>query len=113
MTDVTKTRQELVNAALANVGAASAGQTPSVEDFDAMDGYIDTVIAALAADVVEIDPEAVPVEIFDPLALLVANAAATWFGSAYSKEVEALHTHRIRVTTRPRPTYSVLPISHV
>lgn len=113
MPGTTKTRQELVNAALAHVGAASAGQTPSVEDFDDMDRFVNTVIDTLKADVVTIDPEEVPNEVFEPLSWLVANAGAAWFGSAYSNDVEKLHTHRIRVTTRSRPTYSVLPISQI
>lgn len=78
----TKTRIDLVNQALSNLGLLAAGQVASAEDFDAMDAYVDPVIAELAnRDLVTVDDDdAIPAEWFLSIATLLADKASNDFG---------------------------------
>jgi hypothetical protein len=78
----TKTRIELIYQALESLGVLAAGQTPAAEDFAAVDGHVDALIATLAArDLVTVDDiDAIPMEWFLSLAVLLADRAANTFG---------------------------------
>lgn len=80
----TKTRRQLVDQALDNLGALPTGQTPSAEDVARMDGYVDPVIEELAEKrIVEVDDlQAIPAAWFLPLSYLLSGAAAAAFGAA-------------------------------
>ena len=116
----TKTRNELVLQALANLGALPAGQTPSAEDFESVDGHVDQTIEALEADeVVTVDNvDAIPTEWFQPLSVILADDAAMEFGlpgvppsPGNPNPVEtAIATLRTRV--RGRPTGQPLRIDY-
>jgi hypothetical protein len=78
----TKTRADLINAALANLGLLAAGQSASAEDFNAVDDHIDGLIASLdKRDIVTVDnADAIPIEWFNALSTLLADQAASEFG---------------------------------
>jgi hypothetical protein len=80
---LTKTRNDLVNQALSNLGKLAAGQTADAEDFDAVDSHVDGTLSRLAIrDIATVtDDDAIPVEWFDPIAVIVADDAAPEFGS--------------------------------
>lgn len=78
----TKTRVDLVTKALANLGVTEAGQPPSFEDASTVDGYVETTLATISAKgIVTIgDDNAIPMEFFQPLAVLLAQDCAHEFG---------------------------------
>jgi hypothetical protein len=114
--NVTRTRNDLIVAALANLGLIQAGQAPEADDVSAIDKYIDGVINELALrGVVTIsDPNAIPAEYFEALAICVADAASAEFGARgqftdarfapYPAGAEA----RLRYMNSGKPTYQVL-----
>lgn len=78
----TKTRAELVQQALADLGVIEAGQASSSEDAETVDGYVDTSLAVLSAKgIVTVgDPDTIPLEFFLPVAILLAQDVAHEFG---------------------------------
>lgn len=78
----TKTRTDLVNKAL-SILIPAAGQNPSAEDYQAMDSYVDPLVAELEQrQIVTVDDtSAIPAEWFLPLAILLANDASMEFGA--------------------------------
>jgi hypothetical protein len=78
----TKTRAELGVKALGNLGIIESGQSPSSEDAETVDGYVESLIDSISArGIVTIgDYDAIPGEFFLPIAVLLADAAANDFG---------------------------------
>src|SRR5690349_19715092 len=78
----TKTRQDLVNQALRNLQVLAAGQTADTEDFDSVNSHVDSMIAQLdARQIVSVpDDQDIPIEWFDPLAIILADESAMEFG---------------------------------
>lgn len=116
----TKTRNELVLQALANLGVLAAGQTPATEDFQSVDGHVEQTIAALDADeIVTVDDvDAIPVEWFQPLSVILADDAAMEFGlpgvPASPSDPHPLDTaiSTLRTRVRGRPTGQTLRIDY-
>jgi hypothetical protein len=116
----TKTRNDLVNQALTNLGVLASGQTASSEDFDAVDNHVDTTLAELdAEDIVTIDDDdEIPAEWFEPIAVLVADNAALAFGlpgvpaSPSSPDPVGAAKDKLRVRTRGKPTGQPLRIDY-
>lgn len=112
----TRTRNDLVNEALANLGILAAGQIAAAEDFEAVDGKVDALVAWLeAVDIIDIDDiDAIPPEWFSSLAVLLADEAALMFGlpgiphAAGSPDPTAVAIDKLRLTTYGRPTYERL-----
>jgi hypothetical protein len=81
-----RTRQDWVNEALMDLGIVAAGQTADAEDFDAVDGKVDGLVAWLEAGPNPIlnfdDPSVIPDEWFNDLAVLLADRACYMFGLA-------------------------------
>lgn len=109
MTDTFKTRADLVERALKSIGALEPGEAPSPEDSDTVDGLIDPLIAQLAADqIVYIgDPDYIELELFLPLARLLANAAGPDFGSPINQEAKVVDEQILRRLSSTKPTYEV------
>jgi hypothetical protein len=112
----TRTRNDLVNEALANLGILAAGQDPAAEDFQAVDGKVDALVAWLeAVDIIDIDDidQIVP-EWFGPLAVLLADEAALMFGlpgvphPQGEPDPTVVAIDKLRLTTYGRPTYERL-----
>lgn len=112
----TRTRNDLVNEALANLGILAAGQTAAAEDFEAVDGKVDALVAWLeAVDIIDIDDiDAIPPEWFGPLAVLLADEAALMFGlpgipsSQSNPQPVQAAIDKLRLTSYGRPTYERL-----
>lgn len=102
----THTRQELVTQALYDLGAAYPGQAAASEDYADVDKFVDGLIAQLASRGIAVvsDDEAIPDEMFRPLALLLANEASAEFGGTF--DVAGAES-RLRQITRSGPTYEV------
>ena len=92
---MSKSRTEIVQRVLRNLGSLPQGQTPSVEESDSIDDLIDPVIADLSARrVITINSisSANPLddEFFLPLAHCIAWAAAPEFGQSNDAALAAL-----------------------
>lgn len=113
---LTRTRNDLVNEALANLGILAAGQNANAEDFEAVDGKVDALVAWLeAVDIIDIDDiDAIPPEWFNPLAVLLADEAALMFGLSGVPSPQGappavpMAIDKLRLTTYGRPTYERL-----
>ena len=113
---LTRTRNDLVNEALANLGILAAGQNAAAEDFEAVDGKIDAMVAWLeAVNIVDVDDiDAIPAEWFNPLAVLLADEAALMFGLSGVPHPQGepdptiVAIDKLRLTTYGRPTYERL-----
>jgi hypothetical protein len=112
----TRTRRDLVNAALANLGILAAGQNANAEDFEAVDNFVDPLVAWLeATDVIDIDDiDAIPLEWFNALAVILADQSALMFGlsgvphPAGEPDPALVAIDQLRLTTYGRPTYERL-----
>jgi hypothetical protein len=110
----TRTRRDLVNEALVNLGILAAGQQPDAEDFEAVDNKFEPLIARLEkSDIIDLDTtvDEIPDELFAPLAVLLADDAALGFGlpgvpaSQSQPAPVQFAIDRIRLVTYARPTY--------
>ena len=106
MSDITKTRADLIERAASELGVLPAGQSLSDEDAATLGALVDPLLQQLSLDdVVEIaDSDAVPVEFFLPLARLLANEASPSFGIAYSLDAKLENERQLRRLTAARPT---------
>jgi hypothetical protein len=110
-----KTREQLVNRALSNIGALPAGQTANTEEYNQVDALVTPVLESLSArDIYYVpDEAAIADEAFIELGHCLAWACAPEFGlhndaalSALSQRAEAL----LKVIQSESPTYKVLEI---
>jgi hypothetical protein len=79
---MSKTRQELIERALLEVGVLAAGQTPSAEDSLVIDQAISPVMSDLATRDIYTwgDPDVFEDDAFEHLGVLLANSRAPTFG---------------------------------
>lgn len=110
----TKTRAELVSKTLANLGVLASGQSPSDEDASAVDDHVDTAFATLSGKgVVSIsDDEAIPLELFGPLADWLAEDAAPDFGRATDRKKQMAAEAEIRKIVYGKPTREPLQVDY-
>jgi len=103
-----KTRLELVNQALSNLGVLAAGQTAAAEDIASVDAFVDGLLRRLALnDIVHIgSANEIDEEYFHPVAILLADAAKAEFGGGAFDTVAA--EGELRRLTRAGPTYERL-----
>jgi hypothetical protein len=106
----TRTRAELVNQALANLGVTDPNEIASAEDYKAVNDHFDTAMAQLSGeDIFTLaDEDDIPLELFGPLADYLAEDSASDFGRAANQQAVQLAKARIRTITRNRPTYQTL-----
>ena len=110
---IVRTRNDLVNQALANLGLLAAGQNAAPEDFALVNPIVDELAAWLeATDIISVDNiDEIPLEWFGPMAALLGDAAAFSFGlpgipaspgvpDPVQGAIDAL-----RLVTYGRPTY--------
>ena len=101
-----KTRAQIQFKVLALLTGGDVGLNPSAEDAENIDGYIDSVVAELASDMIYIpDANALDEDIFVPFCKLVADAAAEEYGGKSNPQIAQLIRNRIRVIKRPAPGY--------
>jgi hypothetical protein len=110
MTDITKTRIELVNEALGILTNLPSGTAFSDEDNATVDSYVDPVIAELAAEEVAYidDADAIPSEIFLSLVAILASRCGPRYGQPRDADGEERNKRAIRKMVAGRPTYEPL-----
>lgn len=113
-TTTTKTRADLVNQALANLGVLAAGQTADTEDYDSVDSHVDQMFASLEArDIASIDDEnEIPAEWFPSLSTLLADDAAAEFGGQSNPGMVLQAENTLRNINRGKPTYRPLRVDY-
>lgn len=79
---MTKTRENLVFACLELLGVAAAGQSPSAEDSQLVNGMVEPTLAKLAAKSIYAygDPDQIEDECFEDLTFILAVVMAPRFG---------------------------------
>ena len=114
MVDIVKTRDQLIQRALKNIGIIEPGEAPSPEDYATVDDLIDPLIAQLAADeIIYIsDPDAIELEYYLPLARLLGNAAGPDFGSAINEQAKAIDEQILRRLSATEPTFETLKVEY-
>lgn len=107
MTDTFKTRDQLIQRALKELGVLLPGEAASAEDYDTVDDLIDPMVAELSAksvyDVNDIDQ--IENEIFVPLSRILANIAGPEFGQAINDDAIKRDEGILRVIGSSRPSY--------
>lgn len=93
-----KSRQQLIERALEEVGVKAAGVTPDAEDVAVIENEIDPVMSDLSTrDVYQWgDPDEFDEDAFVHLALILANSKARVFGGAYDEGVRLRCEARLR-----------------
>jgi hypothetical protein len=106
----TKTRIELVNAAMGKLMVVGSGQSPAAEDQETVDGHVDPLFEQMRDDAIcdVTDEAAIPGAWFDALASLLANISAVDFGIAYSADAKTYWETRLKRLTSTGPTYQRL-----
>ena len=104
---MSKTRQDIQFKTIAILVGGDVGQTPSAEDADTIDGYIDSEVAEMNADGTTYiaDPDDLDDSLFTTFCKLVANAAAEEFGGQSNEQTAQQLRNRIRVIARQTPGY--------
>lgn len=111
---MSRTRIELIEQALSNLGALSAGQTAEPEDSAALDSRVDTMLSELSqSEVVTItDPDNIPDALFNVLAEILANISGGKFGKPSDQQARLISENKIRVMVRGRPTGEPLQVDY-
>lgn len=112
MPEYFKTRREVVERALGALGKLPAGQSPSAEDVNLVDGFVEPMLGILAAREVvnDIGPDEFPPELYIPLGLILADQAKSDFQVIGQEAVDlslaaAKAEVDIRLMVGGRPTY--------
>jgi hypothetical protein len=110
MTDLTKTRAQLIERAGINLGLVQPGEALSSEDYNTLDNLVDPVIDQLNGDnIVYIDdPDSIDPTVFLPLAAIVANQAGPSFGTAINDQALMRDQNTLRRLSASRPNYAPL-----
>jgi hypothetical protein len=106
----TKTRPELIDAVLKELGVLGVGHAASAEDVDAVDGLIDAALADLEGqEVIRLaDSDEFPLTIFNQLVHYITELAAPGYGRAGNIGVMEIAKQQMRVAARGGPTYEVM-----
>lgn len=110
MADTFKTRDQLKQRAAKDLGIIEPGETLSTEDDETFDGLVDPLIAQLAVDQIAYisDSEQIELELFLPLARLLANIAGPDFGSPINEAAKQQDEQALRRLTSTKPTGETL-----
>ena len=106
MTELFRTRDQLVDEALVNLFAdGGAGQSPDAESQATVDRKVDGLFAELRAREVcnVVNDQQIPAEWFNPLAELLANECATAFGTQKSVALREDALARLKDMARNEP----------
>lgn len=114
MSDVTKTRVQLIERAATELGKLVSGQNLETEDYNTIDALLDPLIEQLSLDsVVTIDDaNAIDPRYFLPLGRLLANEAAPSFGTPTNDNLKAADERTLRRLTAAKPTYETLKVDY-
>lgn len=105
---LTKTRAELIQAALEELKVLAAGQSPSAEDSDKAERALEPLLAELAAREIVYVPSSdeIPLYVFGPLVRRLAGEIAGAFETS-GPDIEAEEWRLMRITAS-RPTFEPL-----
>ena len=103
----TKTRDELVDRALQKLMVVGAGQSPDAEDQELVDSVVDSTIFDLQQRniVVINDDNAIPVEVFEWVADILADGSAGFFGKPRNPQLVLYAEQRLNKITAASPSY--------
>jgi hypothetical protein len=106
----TKTRRELVEQALENLGALAAGQSADTEDVESVDNKVDPLLEEISTEglLTVGDDEEIDSKIFLPLATLLAEKAAPAFGRPSDQPTIDAAKALIRRVTWAGPTFEYM-----
>jgi hypothetical protein len=109
----TKTLQELETEAFAILTGMDPNSSPTAEDLSVIEGYVDPLLAQLAADqIVYIgDSGEIPNEYFLPLVRLLANVCGPRFGSPMNEDARKVDEEALRRMQRQPPTRKYLQLN--
>jgi hypothetical protein len=95
---MTKSREELVNRALAKLKVVAAGQQASAEDYQVANDMVETTLAELSARSIYAygDPDKIEDECFEHLATILAQDCAADFGVAEDAGLRLRAESRLR-----------------
>lgn len=104
---MSKTRAQIQAKVISILVGGDVGFNPSAEDATTVDGYIDSMVAELAADGTDYigDPDSLDDELFVAFCKLVANAAAEEFGGKSDEAAAKVLRNRIKTITAQTPGY--------
>jgi hypothetical protein len=93
-----KTRSDLIVATLKKLNAIAAGQNPAPEDVQEIEDIIDGILDELESIevIVLADRQQFEDQVIDPLAVILANAAAPAFGQASDDSRKMASQARLR-----------------
>lgn len=100
---MSKTKLELINRALVELGVIGAGQTAAAEDVALVDGDIDPVMSDLATRNIWVwgDPDEYDDDAFIHLAKILAFSVARAFGATPDENTRLNAETRLRLLDRP------------
>lgn|SRR3990167_4879679 len=112
LVSLTRTRRELIEQVLENLGAIVAGQPAEVEDVQRLEKYIDPALSAMATNNIYFvgDSEEIPNDAFLWVAMVIADFAKSGYGRAGDQTLtrgrldaeDQLKTLTRPATTRPK-----------
>jgi hypothetical protein len=110
MVDTFKTRDQLIQRALKNLAIIEPGEAPSPEDYETVNDLVDPLLAQLATDqIIYIqDPEQIDLNVYMPLARLLANVAGPDFGSAINEGAKQADESLLKRLNARLPSYEVV-----
>lgn len=108
-----KSRRELIDMALSNLGVLAAGQQPETEDLQRVDAFVDAMLADLRVrDIIDIPSgDEFDIGVFADLAVCLANTCRHAFGLSGNPELQAAAMaaeQKLLVKSAQKPTYSIL-----
>ena len=111
---MSKTRVQIQAKVIAIIVGGDVGFNPSDEDATTIDGYIDSMVAELAADGTDYigDPDTLDDELFVTFCKLVANAAAEEFGGKSDEAAARTFRNRIKTITAQTPGYGPAQVDY-
>ena len=121
-----RTKADLVNAVIGNLGGLAIGQAPNVEDVAMVSGEIDSMLRMFAAlDIVYIaDADNIPGAVFSPLADMIAGELANDWGKSDGDFAQLISrglgvppgsgsaAMALKQMNRGRPTYEALRVQY-
>lgn len=107
MTDTSKTRDQLIERALKEIGALLPGEAAAAEDYATLDDLIDPLFEQLSSDTIYTvnDADAIELDAFLPLSRLLANMAGPEFGAPINDQAKARDEGILRRISSSKPTY--------
>lgn len=111
---MTKTREQLIDRALIELGVVAAGQVANAEDSAIVSAEIDPVMSDLASRNVYNygDPDIFEDDAFTHLAVCLANSCARSFGMDASEQTRLMAEARLRQLSPGMLTYQVLAVDY-